>query len=410
MHLLLITNLFPPQELGGYGRCMADFAWGLEQRGHQLSVLCSDAPYLPQPMSDIKLAAPVNRCLTLKGNFRDGVHQLKDAQARGAIDAENQRVLNEQLRRHRFDGVLLGNLDLLGAELLTGLVDSKLPLLHHIGYVMPPFASEAHPRHELYQMVAASRAVRTALEGQGLTQASRIPVVYPGARCDVYQSEARSLPAPLGPELGVPHALGSQGRPLRLCFAGLLMSTKGAHTVAQALALLNSRGHQVELSLAGGAFQEGYSTAIRELLAQQGLSDKVHWFGQLSRPQLARFFRMHHAAVFPSIHPEAFGIVAAEAMASGLILVSSGVGGAAELFEDGISGLGFQAGNPESLASTLVTLIHTPPERLRAMAQSGQQRVREHFSVTTAAAQLEQLFQGWVSPANRLWNRGHITL
>ena len=28
MQLLLITNLYPPQELGGYGRCMADFAWG----------------------------------------------------------------------------------------------------------------------------------------------------------------------------------------------------------------------------------------------------------------------------------------------------------------------------------------------------------------------------------------------
>lgn len=92
MHLLLISNRFPPQELGGYGRCMADFAWGLEQRGHRLSVLCSDAPYLPQPVSDIKLAAPVDRRSALKGHFRDGVHHLLDPQARRAIDAENRRV------------------------------------------------------------------------------------------------------------------------------------------------------------------------------------------------------------------------------------------------------------------------------------------------------------------------------
>ena len=39
MRLLLITNLYPPQELGGYGRCMADFAWGLQQRGHTIQVL-----------------------------------------------------------------------------------------------------------------------------------------------------------------------------------------------------------------------------------------------------------------------------------------------------------------------------------------------------------------------------------
>ena len=46
MRFLLITNLYPPQELGGYGRCMADFAWGLQQRGHSIQVLSSDAPYL----------------------------------------------------------------------------------------------------------------------------------------------------------------------------------------------------------------------------------------------------------------------------------------------------------------------------------------------------------------------------
>ena len=46
MRLILITNLYPPQELGGYGRCMADFAWGLQQRGHRVQVISSDAPYL----------------------------------------------------------------------------------------------------------------------------------------------------------------------------------------------------------------------------------------------------------------------------------------------------------------------------------------------------------------------------
>ena len=64
--------------------------------------------------------------------------------------------------------------------------------------------------------------------------------------------------------------------------------------------------------------------------------------------------------MFPSIHPEAFGIVAAEAMASGLALVSSGVGGAAEVFEDGISGLSFQAGDATSLATQLERLWRNP--------------------------------------------------
>ena len=52
MRLLLITNLYPPQELDGYGRCMADFAWGLQERGHSLQVITSDAPYLGPAAQD----------------------------------------------------------------------------------------------------------------------------------------------------------------------------------------------------------------------------------------------------------------------------------------------------------------------------------------------------------------------
>ena len=46
MNILIITNIYPPQELGGYGRSIADFAWGLKERGHHLQVLTSDSPEL----------------------------------------------------------------------------------------------------------------------------------------------------------------------------------------------------------------------------------------------------------------------------------------------------------------------------------------------------------------------------
>ncbi|MBM5786131.1 MAG: glycosyltransferase family 4 protein, partial [Cyanobacteria bacterium K_DeepCast_35m_m1_288] len=66
MDLLLVTNLYPPQELGGYGRCMADFCWGLLQLGHRVQVISSDAPYLG-PSGPGPSGEPVSRCLTLKG-------------------------------------------------------------------------------------------------------------------------------------------------------------------------------------------------------------------------------------------------------------------------------------------------------------------------------------------------------
>jgi len=83
--------------------------------------------------------------------------------------------------------------------------------------------------------------------------------------------------------------------------------------------------------------------------------------------------------------------VGAEAMASGLALISSGVGGAGELIETEISGLRFQPGDSQSLAMALRRLVQEPG-LLARLAQAGEQRARQQFSVAAAAAALEKLF------------------
>ena len=159
MRLLLINNLYPPQELGGYGRCMADFAWGLQQRGHTLQVLSSDAPYLG-PSSPGPSSEPVDRRLQLKGSFHRGVHHMQEPVARAAVDANNKALVNHWLLQGSWDGILLGNLDLLGTELLDHLLASGLPVLHHIGFVTPLYPPEQMPpKSSRYRVLAASAAV-----------------------------------------------------------------------------------------------------------------------------------------------------------------------------------------------------------------------------------------------------------
>jgi len=382
MRLLLVTNLYPPQELGGYGRCMADFCWGLLQRKHQVQVLCSDAPYLGSDGNGPN-GESVSRGLQLKGSFENGVSQEQNPQHCHAIDLANAAQLRHWLGERRWDGVLLGNLDLLGAELLPVLLEGNIPLLHHIGFVNAPYAPAQQPRGAHYQLVAASKAVREGLRASGFS-AAHAPVVYPGARVELFGMAATGQALPIA-------ATGSPSLPLKVCFAGLLMGSKGAHTLVQALLQLNQEGINVQANLAGDNFQAGYREQLENMLAGAGLHGVVRFVGQLSRPQLARFFRLHHACVFPSIYPEAFGIVGAEAMASGLALISSGVGGAGELIETEISGLRFQPGDSQSLAMALRRLVQEPG-LLARLAQAGEQRARQQFSVAAAAAALEKLF------------------
>ena len=52
----------PPQELGGYGRCMADFAWGLQQRGHTLQVLAAMRPISGRAPQDRAASRWIGAC------------------------------------------------------------------------------------------------------------------------------------------------------------------------------------------------------------------------------------------------------------------------------------------------------------------------------------------------------------
>ena len=141
----------------------------------------------------------------------------------------------------------------------------------------------------------------------------------------------------------------------------------------------------------GGAFQKDYAADLRKFCINNNLNTQIHFLPQLKREQLARFFQVHHVCAFTSLHPEAFGIVAAEAMASGLALVSTGVGGASEVFEDEISGLRYPAGNSSALAEQLERLARDPA-LLHKLQRTGELRVRTKFCVESSANQIEKLF------------------
>ncbi|MCB4406932.1 glycosyltransferase family 4 protein [Synechococcus sp. MU1642] len=382
MRLLLITNLYPPQELGGYGRCMADFCWGLKQRGHQLQVICNDASYLGRASTTGPSGEPVARELLLKGDFSDGVHLMQNASEQNAVDIHNQAVIQRWLGKDRWDGILLGNIDLLGVGLLHWLLDRTLPVLHHVGFVQSPYAVEQQPNIENYQLLAASHAVKTRLIKEGI-RATNATIVYPGARTDLFGPEAIHR-APPNPPCRI------KGKPLHLCFAGLLMESKAPHTLLEAIAQLHQQGYPIRASLAGAPFQKSYVKAMKSFCVDNKINNLITFYKQLTRDQLARFFLLHHAAVFPSMHPEAFGIVAVEAMASGLVLLSSGVGGASEVFEDNKSGLQFEAGNAHSL-TTQIKRLFDDPGLLNALQKKGLIRAREQFDVQLSAQQIEEI-------------------
>ena len=398
MKLLAITNIYPPQELGGYGRCIHDFVVSLKSFGHQVDVLTSDAPYLnshSQSISDKLILSDLNisRSLILKGSYERGVSMITCPTTCHSINNINVNIISSCYDAS-YDGILLGNIDLLGIEILSPLLALGIPILHHIGFIDPPYSSQLQPSSRLYTICPASHAVKDSLLSHGF----RVPensVVYPGVKNEFFFVDDVTHVSPSLSYSSSIHngssSLGSATNPIKLGYAGLIMQSKGLHTIIQAANMMNKRGISFQLSVAGSTFQQSYLNKLKSIISANNLTSYIYFLGPLSRSQLSRFWSLQHIGIFPSIYPEAFGIVGAEIMSAGLALISSGVGGACELFTDSASGLRFQPDDSADLFSKVESLVSNP-SLLLDIASSARLHVQNSFDVTHSASVLESLF------------------
>lgn len=115
----------------------------------------------------------------------------------------------------------------------------------------------------------------------------------------------------------------------------------------------------------------------KQLLEAAGISDLAWLPGE--RNDVAEIMGGLDCFVLPSI-AEGISNTILEAMASGLPVIATDVGGNADLVKSGITGQIVPAGDPEALAFQIVELASNPDEA-RRMGRRGRERVKEKFSM-----------------------------
>lgn len=122
-------------------------------------------------------------------------------------------------------------------------------------------------------------------------------------------------------------------------------------------------------------------------------TDRVHLLGRVADEELPGTYRAADLLCLPSVSRlEAFGIVALEAMATGLPVVVSDIPGVREVIEPGETGLVADPLDPDDLAEKIGALLDDP-DRSRAMGKRGRERVRERFTVDTVVDALEAIYE-----------------
>lgn len=153
-----------------------------------------------------------------------------------------------------------------------------------------------------------------------------------------------------------------------------LEPVKGLDSLLQAVALLAPRFPDIRLEIAGDGSLRQRLEAESERLGISGLVSLMGW-----RADLPAVMEGWDIFAMPSLD-EGFPVAGLEAMAAGLPLVASAVGGLPELVQDGKTGWLASAAAPVKLAARLAELIQDG-ERRQAMGEAGRARVLKEFSI-----------------------------
>jgi glycosyltransferase involved in cell wall biosynthesis len=174
----------------------------------------------------------------------------------------------------------------------------------------------------------------------------------------------RPLVIPNGYDDGL-FRVSERPRDLGLLFVGNLVPVKNLPT------LLRAYAHQrdqvpASLTLAGDG---PLRPALETLAANLGIADRVHFVGVQSRQEIAALMSRAAALILPSLS-EGWGVVVAEALASGTPVVASRVGGIPEILGSDDGGILVDPGDQDALAAGIVEIVKWRPDRVRVAASS----------------------------------------
>ena len=170
-----------------------------------------------------------------------------------------------------------------------------------------------------------------------------------------------------------------------------LSPEKNVEGLLRAAALVAREHPEFRLQVAGDGPCRG---ALEALAAEIGVADRVAFLGEVGDvPGL-----LAEAGLFAlSSLTEGIPVTVLEAMARGLPVVATRVGGVPEVVVEGETGLLVAPGDPAALAEALARLLRDP-DGARAMGLAGRRRAERHFDVRRMVADYEAIYSGDAPP------------
>ena len=333
MKILVLSNLYPPDVIGGYELGCKQVVDALRGRGHDVLVLTT-APRTPAPavghvVRDFQLGEVWNHYLF--DHSRPITAHLLQAQS-SLINALNVHALAGAVERFRPDVAYVWNLvGVGGLGVMAALQHLGVPWAWHLMDDVPVelcrlagHCPEALVREINRQLdgrfLACSRQLVAEIEAGGFAIDGRTEVVPNWVVGPRPEPRARAYRA-------------GTGDPLRIMFAGQINRNKGVDLLIEAAALLRDSGHAgFTIDLYGQADDPSFQTLALAL----GMGEQVRFLGSKPQAELDRLYGEYDLFAFPTWAREPFAFAPLEASRRGCVPLMSQLGGNAEWAVHGV--------------------------------------------------------------------------
>lgn len=234
--------------------------------------------------------------------------------------------------------------------------------------------------HAVDRIVAATEHERRLLRQIYRVPPTRVEVIPLGVDLERFQPRDRATAR---------RALGIGTYERILLAIGRIQPLKGLDILIRALADMTDRTGVRLLVIGGDDRAQPEIARLRATADEVGVADAVVFVGPVPHGELPVYYNAADLVVVPSFY-ESFGLVAVEAMASGVPVVASRVGGLASTVADGRTGYLIPWRCPEPFAEKIELLLRNEPLRL-ALGAAGVERMQA-YSWRSVAERLRTLY------------------
>lgn len=274
---------------------------------------------------------------------------------------------------------------ILRGTIYAGLVGRslKIPTLWHVHRFRPERILEAVLAALVDRVILVSRA-GFSLNFSFLEKTPKGVVIYNGI--DVKRFQERQRPSPLRKTWGV-----SEETPL-LGMVGVLHPIKGFDILFQSLQEIKKILTDFRLWVVGEdgtpsqIFRKSYEGEVRS----RGLQENVLFLGK--QEDIPEILSALDYFLMPTVTHEAFPMVILEAMAAGLPIIASRIGGIPEAIEEGVSGILVPPGDAEALTEAILGLLRNRGRALE-LGKSARKRVEAYFTVEKNVSKVQDLYE-----------------